>query len=286
MDLQVDTQIEMQTGERQPGGTYERLKEPEASKEDLLLKQIDEFRERAAQLRSMLDTRESQAEELKSIVDERQEKADKLDQILKERQKKADGFTAVVEEQMDSLIARVDTKIDRFGSSIKGEIDESGRIAREQRRELKTSLDYILSGSQKNADALTSEVERQIDALIARVGAKMDEIESAVTGGLGDSNRISREQAQQMRDMLSQIQEQLQQAKGELSDKVHTENVKVYRNLQDSFKSMEEKLEQVGQLENRLKSTKTSVNLAMIFSIFDLLLLVLLLLVNLGFFAF
>lgn len=63
------------------------------SREDFLLRQIDEFRERAKQLQSLLDSRETEAQELQTLVDERQEKADALGQILEERQKK----------QMDSL---------------------------------------------------------------------------------------------------------------------------------------------------------------------------------------
>ena len=77
------------------------------SREDFLLSQIDEFRERAKQLQSLLDSRETEAQELQTLVDERQEKADALGQILEERQKKADGFTAEVEKQIDRLIGKV-----------------------------------------------------------------------------------------------------------------------------------------------------------------------------------
>ena len=48
------------------------------SREDFLLSQIDEFRERAKQLQSLLDSRETEAQELQTLVDERQEKADAL----------------------------------------------------------------------------------------------------------------------------------------------------------------------------------------------------------------
>ncbi len=41
------------------------------SREDFLLSQIDEFRERAKQLQSLLDSRETEAQELQTLVDER-----------------------------------------------------------------------------------------------------------------------------------------------------------------------------------------------------------------------
>ena len=84
------------------------------SKEDFLLSQIDEFRERAKQLQSLLDTKETQAQELQSLVDERQEKADALDQILQERQEKADSLTSEVEKQIDTIIAKVAAKMDEI----------------------------------------------------------------------------------------------------------------------------------------------------------------------------
>lgn len=83
-ETKPDTEIQPEVQER---------KVNVVSREDFLLSQIDEFRERAKQLQSLLDSRETEAQELQTLVDERQEKADALGQILEERQKK----------QMDSL---------------------------------------------------------------------------------------------------------------------------------------------------------------------------------------
>ena len=97
--------------ETQAGSIHER-NVGVVSKEDFLLSQIDEFRERAKQLQSLLDAKETQAQELQSLVDERQEKADALDQILQERQEKADSLTSEVEKQIDNIIAKVAAKMD------------------------------------------------------------------------------------------------------------------------------------------------------------------------------
>ena len=66
-------------------------------KDDFLLTQIDEFREKAKRLQEMLNTKESKAEELSNIVEERQEKAD--------------GITAQVAKQIDVLIESVHEKM-------------------------------------------------------------------------------------------------------------------------------------------------------------------------------
>ena len=53
-------------------------------KDDFLLTQIDEFREKAKRPQEMLNTKESKAEELSTIVEEREAKAEELQQILDE----------------------------------------------------------------------------------------------------------------------------------------------------------------------------------------------------------
>ena len=72
-----------------------RLQETEAEKErilrkvqkeDFLLKQIDEFKEKAKQLQSMLTTKESKVQELQSVLEEREEKAKQLQGVVEQRQ--------------------------------------------------------------------------------------------------------------------------------------------------------------------------------------------------------
>lgn len=190
------------------------------SKEDFLLSQIDEFRERAKQLQSLLDTKETEAQELQSLVDERQEKADALDQILQERQEKADG--------------------------------------------------------------LTQEVEKQIDSIIAKVAAKMDEIEASMKEDVADGKRFNEEKAQELKESLEQVQVQLTTVKNELSEKVHSENVKCYRNVQDLFRSMDEKVDRLTMIEAKATRTQGLVTVALVFGILNFVVLIGLLLMNLG----
>lgn len=190
------------------------------SKEDFLLSQIDEFRERAKQLQSLLDTKETEAQELQSLVDERQEKADALDQILQERQEKADG--------------------------------------------------------------LTQEVEKQIDSIIAKVAAKMDEIEASMKEDVADGKRFNEEKAQELKESLGLVQEQLTTVKNELSEKVHSENVKCYRNVQDLFRSMDEKVDRLTMIEAKTTRTQGLVMVALVFGILNFVVLIGLLLMNLG----
>lgn len=96
-------------------------------KDDFLLTQIDEFREKAKRLQEMLNTKESKAEELSTIVEEREAKAEELQQILDERQEKADGITAQVAKQIDVLIESVHEKMAEIEQSMNAGMDSLGR---------------------------------------------------------------------------------------------------------------------------------------------------------------
>ncbi|MGN0415782.1 MAG: hypothetical protein ACI4FX_09865 [Agathobacter sp.] len=178
------------------------------SKEDFLLKEIDEFRERAKRLQMLLDNRETEAEKLQSIVDERQEKADELDQILQERQKEADGITAQVERQIDALIDKVSVKMDELEASMADQNEDGRRFSEQKAKELKETLGQIqeqlttlktelsdkvhtenvkcfrnisdlLKGTEQKIDSM-SEIEDQMDEKIAPV--KLLGISSLVVG--------------------------------------------------------------------------------------------------------
>ncbi len=75
-------------------------------------------------------------------------------------------------------------------------------------------------------------MEKQIDRLIGKVSAKMEEIEVSMKEDVADGKRLNEEKAKELKDSLAQIEEQLTTAKKtEISEKVHTENVKCYRNI-------------------------------------------------------
>ena len=78
----------------------ERIQE-EVEKEDFLLSQIDEFREKAKQLQELLTSKENKVQELQTIVSEREDKAQELQNILAERQEEADKIVTEFTKKVD-----------------------------------------------------------------------------------------------------------------------------------------------------------------------------------------
>ncbi len=233
-------------------------------RDDFLLAQIDEFREKAKRLQEMLNTKESKAQELSSIVEEREAKAEELQQILDERQEKADGITAQVAKQIDVLIASVHEKMaeietsmnanmDNLGRSVSGDMDNLGRSMSSQIGNLGQSLGSEITGIGQHLDfGDTLEQTRRIT----------EEGTAAVTSAVNEANA-------HMLQSLGELNDQLVAIKAELSDKVHTENVKCFRNIQDLFKVMGDKVDTVSELEKQVNTTKTFAMISSILAIIN-----------------
>ena len=244
-------------------------------KDDFLLTQIDEFREKAKRLQEMLNTKESKAEELSVIVEEREAKAEELQQILDERQEKADGITAQVAKQIDVLIESVhmNAGMDSLGRQVSSDMDNLGSSVSGQIGNLGQSLGTEISGiSQNIGQSLdfgdTLEQTRRIT----------EEGTAAVTSAVNEANA-------HMLQSLKELNDQLVSIKAELADKVHTENVKCFRNIQDLFKVMGDKVDTVSELEKQVGTTKTFAVISTVLAIINTFGFVVIALYILGFFG-
>lgn len=172
-------------GKRQRVSRRVRIRDGKKEKkmDDFLLKQIDEFREKAQQLQELINTKETKVRELQLLVDERECKATKLKRELDERQREADSLVGNVEQQVDKLIKNIEV--------------------------------------QQNDN--TEEIKNVLDGVTQEVGKL--------------TNDLSKTQS-------------------EISEKIHTENVKCYRNIQGLMEEFTEKLEKVELADKRMKSIK------------------------------
>ena len=236
-------------------------------KDDFLLTQIDEFREKAKRLQEMLNTKESKAEELSTIVEEREAKAEELQQILDERQEKADGITAQVAKQIDVLIESVHEKMAEIEQSMNAGMDSLGR-------QVSSDMDNLGRSVNANMDNLGSSMSGQIGNLGQSLGTEISGISQNIGQSLdfGDTLEQTRRITEEgtaavtsavneanahMLQSLKELNDQLVSIKAELADKVHTENVKCFRNIQDLFKVMGDKVDTVSELEKQVGTTKT-----------------------------
>lgn len=260
--------------------SFERM-HGKVDRDDFLLAQIDEFREKAQQLQEMLATKETKAKELQTIVSEREEKAEELRQILEEREEKAAGIEREVGRQIDILIERVTAKMqeieDSMSSNIRSDFDG---FSRNMMSEI-NNLSRNMSGDVSNISRTVSD---EIRGLENNFGSTLEQTRRITEEQTAEVRTAVNQANSEMLATLSQLNEELTALKQELSDKIHTENVKCFRNIQDLFKTMGEKMDAVPDIDQNLKSVKGIALIGLVVSIINTLGFVAITLYTLGLF--
>ena len=121
-----------------------RNESKEKNMDDFLLKQIDEFRDKAQQLQDLINTKETKVRELQLLVDERESKATKLQMELDERQREADSLVGNVEEQVDKLIKKIEVQQNDNTEDIKNALDGMSQDFGQMTKELTGAQQEIL----------------------------------------------------------------------------------------------------------------------------------------------
>jgi len=188
--------------------------------EDLLLVQIDAFRDKALKLQSLINAREKRVKELEALVRTKEAKNLELQQTLYKKQ--------------------------------------------------------------KEADSLVTDVNMRVDGLIGEVREAMKDIEGKLQTQVENSENSSVKQTMAVQDTLTSMSEGLTDLKSELSDKVHSENVKVYRNIQDLLAEKDRTDEATEVVNNGFKGVKAQNTFLILMSILNLGALVVAILLQLG----
>ena len=220
----------------QTGAEQERVQE-NVEKEDLLLSQIDEFREKAKQLQMLLASKESKVQELQSLVNERQDKAQELEQILTERQEEATRIETDFHIKVDQLVRRVTDSEEQAAAGRKLHEEQIAEVKKLSEEQLATNKQFL---------------EEQAIA----------------------NKKLSEGQIAEVKELLESATAQLESIKTDLSEKVHTENVKCYRNIQDLFNEFDSKIEKMDEMESGVGSVKGYVKCLTWFSILNFVVLI------------
>ena len=142
-------------------------------KEDFLLSQIDEFREKAKQLQNLLTSKESKVQELQNLVNEREDKAQELEQILSERQEEADEIVSDFSKKVDELAERVTAKMNEIEISVSKQVADVKRVTEEQLEANRKLNENQIAASKKlgedQIEAGKQFIEEQTAALISEL---------------------------------------------------------------------------------------------------------------------
>ena len=125
--------------------------------EDLLLEQIDAFREKATQLQQKKKKKEQKAAELEAIVKEKEEINVKLQEELAKKQEEADTLVADVETQVDRMMQVVKNNMDQLEVDIKGQVSGNQESYEAHSKNLQDTLKNVSAG----LDSIQSELSEK-----------------------------------------------------------------------------------------------------------------------------
>lgn len=100
------------------------------------------------------------------------------------------------------------------------------------------------------------------------------------------NKKLSEGQIAEVKALLENATAQLESIKTDLSEKVHSENVKCYRNIQDLFNEFDSKIEKMDEMEQGVGSVKGYVKCLSWFAILNFVVLIGFILYSLGVFNF
>ncbi|MEI3228581.1 MAG: hypothetical protein V8S28_02775 [Lachnospiraceae bacterium] len=184
-------------------------------REDFLLSQIDEFREKAKQLQNLISSKEDKVQELQEIVEEKEGQAKELSDIIEERQDAAERVVSGVGEQIDGMVNKVDAKLKELNETFAERLAENAVNSTEQNEAVRKLIDEY-----------------------------QDKMSEAIKG----------------------LDGQFEAVKNEICEKVHTEDVKCYRNMQTLIEESDRKIEETKDTVAELVSLKTMVKVTLVFT--------------------
>lgn len=177
-------------------------------------------------------------------IDAFRDKAVKLSSLIGAKQKKVVALEAMVREKEADL-----TEKEEQIASLQNELDEK----------------------QKEADSLVTTVETQVDRMLTSVKADISDLNQNISEKISAENQAGSERVENLLNTVnasvSEIKEtlangpeetvSLDDVKQELSEKIHSENVKVFRNIQDTMKEMDHSEELDISFEEKYQSLKS-----------------------------
>lgn len=244
---------------------------------DYLMRQIDDVRDRARQLQDMMDTREDMIAELDRLVSEREGKAKDLDTLLQARKDESERLIRVVTDQIQQMIESLDRKMAEFDSTIRGQVqridegldgnlmevgenidDQLGKINRQvvshldnmgqqmdsQLESMNGQLGGHLDGMDKKVDIQLEEFDKKVmdrlEDVSQNISHQMSGLDETVTEKMSQTIKQTEMYTEMIQTAVNEMKEAMENLKNDIFEKIHTEDVKCYRDIKDLLEQQAE----------------------------------------------
>lgn len=181
-------------------------------KEDFLIRQIDEFREKAKQLQQLMQSREDKAQELQGVVEEKEAQANELDDLIDLRRGEAEKIMNNVSARIDAMSAGVREEMSGLSDTVSREV---GGLSQNLTQELNES-------TVKTCQMMETATKNLIDQNTRSLEGLKEQLDQ-----LGRQEQIG--------ELSTEMNSQITTLKTDIAEKIHAEDVKCYRNIQASL---------------------------------------------------
>ena len=217
-------------------------------------------------------------EELFAQIDEFRQKAARITALIREKQHRMNQLEEQLhEKEVENLRYQQKLLSMKKGVSVStGDISLSKEVVAEAAVRAATEAvaksDDRMSESLKAVDDKMSESIKAVDTRVSEsfkaVEDKMSTMEKNISGSMSDAG----------------VNVDFSEIKGDIFDKIHDENVRVYRNIQDFMKDRDENDERFSHIEQGVKKTGKMLTASMGIGLANLIVMVVVLLKVLGVF--
>lgn len=197
---------------------------------------------------------------------------------FKENNRRDEGEDMLL-NQIDEFRAKAQ-KIQFLIRSKEKKVKDLETLLRE--KEIKNiELKNILSKRHREADSVMGDLNDKFDKLIDAVNLHMLDIKKNISNDISGEDKNSLKQTKAIQYTLSSMNDEINGLKKDISDKVHTENVKLYRNIEDSLKSNDYS-DRVLANYRMIRTLKKSMSVIILLSVFNFFGIAILILLRFG----
>lgn len=240
-------------------------------KEDFLLQQIDEFREKAKQLQELMQNREIKAEELQGVVDEREAKANELDNLIQVRKGEADKIMETVSARIDEMSEGIKNEMSGLSDTLRKEVSDVSQNLTQGLGGVSQNLTQGLDGVSHNLthgiDGVSQNLTQGIDGLSRNLTQRIDGVSQNLTQEIGDASQNLTQKidgvSQNLTQEISGVSQNLTQEINQSAEKTRQAVETVTKNAIDqNTHSLEALKEQLGQIDQReqINELSTGIN--------------------------
>ncbi len=210
--------------------------------------------------------------------------AQKLKKYAGRQKTKRERITENVENE-DFLISQIDEfreksrQLQGLLASKENKVQQLQEIVAEREGKAKELSDMI-EERQDAADRVVAGVGAQIDGMVEKVDAKLNELNETFAERLAENAVNSTDQSEEVRSLIEEenkkltetvesLNGQFDKIKNEICEKIHTEDVKCYRNIQTLIDESDKKLEEMEEKIQKLSSTKTMLGIIIVIALLN-----------------